>query len=83
MVSFKKTIMTNPFRGEHIYNERRIWRIFLRFAKKILLSPQCVAHHGDKFVIEYLNEIETEFENTLPCLSGAQVGSNQEKKTGG
>ena len=31
------------------------------------------------FVIEYLGEIETEFENTLPCLSGAQMGSNQEK----
>ena len=32
-----------------------------------------------KFVIEYLNEIETEFENTLACLSGAQMGSNHEK----
>ena len=31
------------------------------------------------FVIEYLSEIETEFENTLACLSGAQMGSNQEK----
>ena len=31
------------------------------------------------FVIEYLGEIETEFENTLACLSGAQIGSNQEK----
>ena len=31
------------------------------------------------FVIEYLGEIETEFENTLPCLSGAQMGSNHEK----
>ena len=34
------------------------------------------------FVIEYLGEIETEFENTLACLSGAQMGSNHEK-TGG
>ena len=32
------------------------------------------------FVIEYLGEIETEFENTLLCLSGAQMGSNHEKK---
>ena len=32
------------------------------------------------FVIEYLGEIETEFENTLACLSGAQMGSNHEKK---
>ena len=31
------------------------------------------------FVIEYLGEIETEFENTLACLSGAQMGSNREK----
>ena len=26
------------------------------------------------FVIEYLSEIETEFENTLACLSGAKMG---------
>ena len=31
------------------------------------------------FVIEYLSEIETKFENTLDCLSGAQIGSNHEK----
>ena len=31
------------------------------------------------FVIYYLGEIETEFENTLACLSGAQMGSNHEK----
>ena len=30
------------------------------------------------FVIEYLGEIVTEFENTLACLSGAQMGSNHE-----
>ena len=35
------------------------------------------------FVIEYLGEIETELENALACLSGAQMGSNYEKKTGG
>ena len=33
-------------------------------------------------MIEYLNEIETEFENNLACLSGAQMGSNHEKKGG-
>ena len=32
-----------------------------------------------KFVIEYISEIETEFENALACLSGAQIGSNHEK----
>ena len=31
---------------------------------------------------EYLGEMEIEFENTLACLSGAQMGSNH-KKTGG
>ena len=31
------------------------------------------------FVIEYLGEIETEFENILACLSGAQMVSNHEK----
>ena len=31
------------------------------------------------FVIEYLGEIETEFKNTLACLSGAEMGSNHEK----
>ena len=33
------------------------------------------------FVIKYLGKIETEFENTLSCLSGAQMGSNHGKKT--
>ena len=31
------------------------------------------------FVIEYLGELETEFENTLVSLSGAQMGSNYGK----
>ena len=30
-------------------------------------------------MIEYLGEIETKFENTLACLSGAQMGLNQVK----
>ena len=34
------------------------------------------------FVIEYLGKIETEFENTLACLSGAQIGSKHEKNGG-
>ena len=41
------------------------------------------AHRGvkieDNFVIEYLSEIETKFENILAYLSGDQMGSNQEK----
>ena len=43
-------------------------------------SLWCVAHRRNNFVIEYLDEIETEFENTLACLSGAQMVSNHEKK---
>ena len=38
------------------------------------------AHRGNHFVFEYLGEIETEFENTLGCLSDVQMGSNHEKK---
>ena len=32
------------------------------------------------FVIEYISEIETEFENTLACVSGAEMGLNHGKK---
>ena len=45
---------------------------------KFVLSPRCAAHRGDNFVIEYLDEIKTEFENTVACLSVAQMGSNYE-----
>ena len=50
------------------------------------LSPRCMLHTAvcwkprkDNFVIEYLDEIETEFKNSLACLSGAQMGSSYEK----
>ena len=59
--------------------KEKIWRNFFWFAQKICWSPRCVAHRGDNFVIEYLDEIVTEFENNLACLSGAQMGSNHEK----
>ena len=39
-------------------------------------------HHFSNFVIKYLGEIETKFENTLASLSGAQMGSNHEKNGG-
>ena len=41
------------------------------------------AHRRVYLKLKYLGEIETEFENTLACLSGAQMGSNHAKKTGG
>ena len=48
------------------------------------LIPRCVAHRRDNFLIEYLDEIETDFEITLACISGAQMGLNWiMKKTGG
>ena len=34
------------------------------------------------FMIQYLSEIKTKIENTLACLSGAQMGSNREKNGG-
>ena len=43
------------------------------------LTQWCDVHSGDNFVIECLGEIENKFENTLVCLSGAQMGSNYEK----
>ena len=49
------------------------------FAKKICWSPRCAAHRRDHFVIEYLGKIETELENILACLSGAQMDLNYEK----
>ena len=33
------------------------------------------------FLIKYLGEIENKFENTLSCLSGAQMDSNYEKNS--
>ena len=61
--AFKGTIRRNPFMGKHIYHEKKILRIKFGVIKK----KTCV------FVIENLGEIEAAFENTLTCLSGAQL----------
>ena len=37
---------------------------------------------AELFNFEYLGEIETEFKNTLACLSGAQMGLIHEKNGG-
>ena len=51
---------------------------------KLLLSLQCVAHRGDIFVIEYLDEIETEFEKYLSLfIKGLSGGLESWKKSGG
>ena len=76
--------MRNPFRGEHIYHEGKRSEnfFFILLRLKILLGG--VMHTAESnflnFVIEYFCEIETEFEKTLACLSGAQMGSNHEQK---
>ena len=46
------------------------------------LTPRYDAHQGALYQYEYLSKIETKFENTSPCLSGAQLGSNHEKNGG-
>ena len=43
------------------------------------MSLRCALHCEDNIVIEYLNEIENEFENTAVCLSRAQMGPKNEK----
>ena len=37
---------------------------------------------SDQKLRSFVGEIETEFENTLACLSGAQMGLNHEKNGG-
>ena len=63
--------------------KEKILRNFFGFAKPTILTPG-VMHTAESnfsnFVIEYLGKMETEFENTLACLSGAQIGLNHEKK---
>ena len=89
LVAFKGTTRRNPFRGEHIYCTVA-WNKIFEVLKVALLNLKFwlhgVMHTAESkclnFVIEYLGEIKTEFENTLPCLSGAQMGSNHEQNRG-
>ena len=65
--------------------KENIWRKKFWFAKPKILTQWCTVMHTAEsnflnFVIEYLGKIEIELENTLACLSGAQVGSNHGKK---
>ena len=57
--------------------KEKIWSLKCWFIKNNFLSQRCAVHREEHFVIDYLGKIETEFENTLACLSGAQ---NHEKK---
>ena len=74
LVAFKGTIGRIPFRGKLFYHVRKDWKKKIWIAKTKILTPRCDSHHRVEFfelVIEYLGEIENEFENILACLSGA------------
>ena len=57
--------------------DSEVWRTFH------YLTPRCASHQGAFKKFEYIDKIKTEFDNTSACLSGAQMGLNNEKKTGG
>ena len=80
LVAFKETIRKNPFSSEHIYHERKDFKYKILICKeKFFVSAVCCTprrHFCDRIA----RKIETEFENTLACLSGAHMGSNHEKK---
>ena len=67
-----------------IMNEK-IWRKKIEFAKPKILTQRRsgVMHTAESnffnFVIGYLSEIKTEFENILAFLSRVQMGSNRGK----
>ena len=65
--------------------KEKIWRTIFWFAKPKILTPRCHAHLGVNFFllcdrISQRNWIR--IQNTLACLSGAQIGSNHEKNGG-
>ena len=63
-----------------------LWRWslwYLAHRWDILSGVLHTAQRRKNFVIEYLNKIKTDFENTLACLSEAHICSNHRKKTGG
>ena len=66
LVAFKETIRRNPFWGEHIYHEKKNEEKNL----DLLINFFYVRGVSHNFVNEYLDEIETEFENTSACYQG-------------
>ena len=62
--------------------KEKIWRNLFDFLSlKFWPMVSCtVESNFSNFVIKFLGEIETEFENTLACLLGAQMGSNNKKR---
>ena len=65
--------------------KKRCEEIFFKLLS-LKFALRCIKHTAESnfsnFVIEYLGKIETEFENTLACLSRAQMGSKHEKNGG-
>ena len=59
----------------------------MQFDSTVVCTPQSLtlrydAHYGAFEKFEFLSKIETEFEDTLACLSVALMGSNHEKNRG-
>ena len=60
----------------------KIWRKQFLFAKPKILTLWCLAYCGVEFFElcdQIARQIETEFENALACLPGAQMCSKLEK----
>ena len=51
LVAFKGRIRSNPFRGEHINQERKDLKYKILVYRETFLSPRCAAHRRDNFVI--------------------------------
>ena len=73
------------FNGEHSFYEEKFSSI--KSAGSLSLKFWLAVSHTPKsecsnFMIEYLGEIETEFDNILACLSVAQMSWNHEKNEG-
>ena len=66
-------------RGRMLHTVEMISVVFCTPLSGVLHTAQ----RRKNFVIEYLNKIKTDFENTLACLSEAHICSNHRKKTGG
>ena len=63
---------------EKIWKKKKSYLLSLKFWLRGVMHT--VDPNFSNFVIEYLNEIEKELENTLACFSGAQMGSYQARQ---
>ena len=61
--------------GKNIMEENILGINSEMFTEPTILTPQCYAHRGVRIfelycMIEYLGEIETEFQNVVACYQG-------------